>query len=163
MISSNISVTQSEPASSGSQNGETPCETDQVIASHAPVAEASAVAISPAISQAVSPRTVENNKTETDGNQSCNQSGSEPKTLTPNCYKCKHRRSLSWSAHSECVNPLLNEKSRLLSMIVAVNGGDFPMGVTGDYHGIRQGWFMWPMNYDPIWLKSCYGFEDKSA
>ena len=26
-------------------------------------------------------------------------------------------------------------------------------------HGVRNGWFEWPVNFDPIWLESCTGFE----
>lgn len=33
--------------------------------------------------------------------------------------------------------------------------------VTGDPHGIRQGWFNWPLSFDPVWLESCEGFEEK--
>lgn len=45
-------------------------------------------------------------------------------------------------------------------------GGGGPMSVKsprviGDSHGIRMGWFFWPLNYDPTWLKSCDGFEAK--
>jgi hypothetical protein len=32
--------------------------------------------------------------------------------------------------------------------------------VAGDIHGIRSGWFMWPLNFDPVWLKSCNGFSN---
>jgi len=24
--------------------------------------------------------------------------------------------------------------------------------------GIRRGWFIWPVNFDPVWLESCDGF-----
>lgn len=33
------------------------------------------------------------------------------------------------------------------------------LNVTGDPMGIRRGWFLWPVNYDPVWLRSCDGFE----
>ena len=59
----------------------------------------------------------------------------------PNCYKCKYREELTWSCHSKCNNK--NAK------------------VKGDPHGISNGWFMWPVNFDPVWLESCYGFEQK--
>jgi hypothetical protein len=32
------------------------------------------------------------------------------------------------------------------------------LGVTGSQHGINSGWFNWPLNFDPAWLKSCNGF-----
>lgn len=57
----------------------------------------------------------------------------------PNCYKCKHRRDLSGDAHSKCANPRAN--------------------VRGNPHGVRGGWFFWPLNFDPTWLESCDGFE----
>lgn len=57
----------------------------------------------------------------------------------PNCYKCKHRKDLVFDAHSKCVNTKAN--------------------VRGDRHGRKNGWFMWPMNFDPVWLEECDGFE----
>ncbi|QDV34962.1 hypothetical protein [Tautonia plasticadhaerens] len=62
-------------------------------------------------------------------------------TPKPNCYACIFRRNLPGDAHSQCANPAA--------------------AVTGDPHGIRKGWFAWPFNYDPLWLKSCDGFTPK--
>jgi hypothetical protein len=59
----------------------------------------------------------------------------------PDCYKCVHRLNMPGNAHSRCNN--------------------HDAKVAGDSHGIRMGWFMWPLNYDPVWLKSCAGFSDK--
>jgi hypothetical protein len=28
--------------------------------------------------------------------------------------------------------------------------------------GVRGGWFMWPVNFDPVWLENCDGFEAKA-
>jgi hypothetical protein len=57
----------------------------------------------------------------------------------PDCYKCKFRRELPGDCHSGCANRAAK--------------------VTGDAYGIRSGWFFWPLNFDPVWLKSCDGFE----
>ena len=59
----------------------------------------------------------------------------------PNCYNCKHRRDIAGDAHSSCANP--NAK------------------VTGHSHGIKNGWFFHPWNFDPTWLVSCNGFQEK--
>ena len=59
----------------------------------------------------------------------------------PDCYECKHVRSLPGDAHKQCVNN--NAK------------------VTGNETGIRNGWFFWPFNFDPIWVIECNGFEEK--
>jgi hypothetical protein len=57
------------------------------------------------------------------------------------CYKCAHRREIPGNAHSRCNNH------------TAI--------VEGDERGIKGGWFIWPLNFDPVWLKSCNGFSDK--
>ena len=59
----------------------------------------------------------------------------------PNCFKCVHRRNVPGDAHIRCNNHQAK--------------------VSGDPHGIRKGWFMWPLNFDPTWLVSCDGFSDK--
>ena len=58
----------------------------------------------------------------------------------PDCYKCVHRLPVPGDAHSRCNNISAN--------------------VTGNPHGIRSGWFLWPLNFDPTWLESCDGFSD---
>ncbi len=58
----------------------------------------------------------------------------------PNCYKCIHREEFPGSCHSRCNN--------------------VEAKVSGHERGIKRGWFMWPLNYDPVWLQSCDGFSD---
>ena len=53
----------------------------------------------------------------------------------PNCYTCTHRRPLMGDCHSSCMAPSAK--------------------VVGHPHGIAEGWFMWPYNFDPTWLVSC--------
>ena len=59
----------------------------------------------------------------------------------PDCYKCKYREDIPGDAHSRC----LNKKAK----------------VVGDVHGYINGWFHYPLNFDPTWLKSCTGFKKK--
>ncbi len=34
--------------------------------------------------------------------------------------------------------------------------------MTGDPHGIKEGWFMYPILFDPTWkTKKCYTFKKK--
>lgn len=61
----------------------------------------------------------------------------------PNCYECVHRLGLPGNAHSRCNNHAANVK--------------------GNAHGIRSGWFMWPVNFDPTWLESCDGFSNNES
>jgi hypothetical protein len=90
----------------------------------------------------------------------------------PNCYKCKWRGVVPGSAHSSCrhpkcksieENPMLN----IMSILGGVRGGlpPLPTGlkVKGNEQGIRNGWFNHPLNFDPVWLESCNGFEPKEG
>lgn len=61
-------------------------------------------------------------------------------TDKPNCYKCVHRLCVPGNAHSRCNNHEAH--------------------VTANSHGVRMGWFIWPLNFDPTWLTSCDGFSD---
>lgn len=63
--------------------------------------------------------------------------------MKPNCFKCCHKRNVPGNCHIECANLLAK--------------------VTGDPHGIRSGWFFWPLLFDPTWLVSCDGFEEAVA
>lgn len=83
----------------------------------------------------------------------------------PNCYECKWRREIAGNAHSRCANPKIPEMGPM-GELAALLGGGPPlrvkgMRVEGDSHAIRMGWFAWPLNYDPTWLKSCDSFEAK--
>jgi hypothetical protein len=60
------------------------------------------------------------------------------------CYNCNWRRDLPGDAHSLCV----------IGMADLVNGSKL-VKVVGTPHGIEKGWFMWPFNFDPVWLESC--------
>lgn len=56
------------------------------------------------------------------------------------CYHCEHKRSVSGNAHIECVKP--------------------DADMTGDEHGIRSGWFMYPFLFDPVWkTKWCSNYQ----
>jgi len=35
------------------------------------------------------------------------------------------------------------------------------LNVKGHPHGIKNGWFIWPFNFDPVWLENCDGFTPK--
>jgi hypothetical protein len=33
----------------------------------------------------------------------------------------------------------------------------------GDAYGVKNGWFCWPINFDPHWLTACDGFKAKET
>lgn len=107
----------------------------------------------------------------TEGSKPSNQSGSESESTKPNCYACKHRRGVPGDAHSSCHHPAVAHLHDGMGAILGLLGkrgplagmpiGDNPLNVTGNPHGIRNGWFIWPLNFDPVWLETCDGFEER--
>lgn len=52
------------------------------------------------------------------------------------CYDCINKRDVPGDCHIQCVNPDLD--------------------MTGDPHGIKKGWFMYPLLFNPTWkTKAC--------
>lgn len=85
----------------------------------------------------------------------------------PNCYKCKHRAVIPGDAHSRCTHPAVNPNTQFGSFIDTLMGRNtsaaVKLGISGNEIGIRHGWFMWPSNFDPVWLQSCNGFESSAV
>lgn len=92
--------------------------------------------------------------------------------MKPGCYECKHRGNTIGSHHSCCNHPtnaatLANPLAQILGAMHSsrrtgpISGDLTPLKVKGNAHGIRSGWFMWPINFDPVWLEECDGFEAK--
>lgn len=100
------------------------------------------------------------------------------------CYTCVHRRNVPGSAHSSCAHPVTDSTRRSpfmqLAATVGKRGGDQLMAmaqefdegpqraasqleIRANFHGIKNGWFIWPVNFDPVWLEHCLGFEAKAA
>jgi len=89
----------------------------------------------------------------------------------PNCYLCVHRGQVPNSAHSSCQHPATAEEhGGELSALIRTLGkrtgiarmqsaAAEQLGVVGAERGVRRGWFLFPINFDPVWLESCNGFE----
>lgn len=77
----------------------------------------------------------------------------------PNCYECKHRGNVPGDAHSCCNHPKI--ESQIQAAIHFILGYN-DLGVTGNPHGIKNQWFIWPISFDPVWLESCDGYEHKT-
>ena len=59
----------------------------------------------------------------------------------PDCRKCIFCYQHSFTHHIACLNSFAT--------------------VRGDKHGEKNGWFQYPINFDPIWLNYCDGFKEK--
>ena len=81
-------------------------------------------------------------------------------TKKHNCYECKYRERVAGSAHSCCNYPgtdtelsgFFNPDNKKIAIKLQIEGHP---------QGIKSGWFMWPVDFDPTWLLNCKGFEMK--
>lgn len=82
----------------------------------------------------------------------------------PDCYKCIHRGNVPGDAHSCCQHPTVSADplDSLMAMFgVGGSSNTNELNIVGNPHGVKSGWFMWPLNFDPVWLENCDGFEPK--
>jgi hypothetical protein len=89
------------------------------------------------------------------------------------CYDCIHRGEIPGSAHSRCRHPKASPQEGPFTEAMAIFasvGRVAPfvdvsaakeLGIIAHPTGIKRGWFNWPYNFDPVWLESCNGFEEK--
>uniref|UniRef100_A0A6M3LL24 Uncharacterized protein n=1 Tax=viral metagenome TaxID=1070528 RepID=A0A6M3LL24_9ZZZZ len=62
-----------------------------------------------------------------------------------NCYKCGYKGENPGSAHIRCKYNWRNSKLEAPS---------------GNPHGIRNGWYIFPVNFDPTWMQTdCPAFS----
>jgi hypothetical protein len=88
--------------------------------------------------------------------------------MKPSCHDCIHHRTIPGDAHIQCAHPKINPVETLLTPLLLMSGSQNSpdmkrLNVMGDRTGIRRGWFNWPLNFDPVWLLTCDGFEGKEV
>lgn len=86
--------------------------------------------------------------------------------MKPNCYECQYRGDLAGDAHSCCNHPDIKKDSNMFGAIIEALQGNFieaihKLNIRANAHGIKNGWFIWPANFDPVWLENCDGFKQK--
>lgn len=76
------------------------------------------------------------------------------------CYDCKYRGNVPGDAHSCCRHP--GNSVDIFDFFSQSNKENArKLNIRADAHGIRNGWFFWPVNFDPVWLENCDGFTAK--
>ena len=83
----------------------------------------------------------------------------------PGCYECVYRRDIPGDCHSLCAHPATGGEGDIFDKVFATFTGEAAaeLHVIGNANGIRSGWFMWPANFDPVWLENCDGFTAKET
>ena len=65
------------------------------------------------------------------------------RTMRDECWTCKHKEKVPGDAHIKCNKPDPNMK--------------------GNAHGRANGWFWYPLLFDPVWKeKDCDNYEEVS-
>ena len=84
------------------------------------------------------------------------------KEIKQNCYNCEYRGRVAGDAHSCCKYP-----GTSTGMFDIFNSKNFEiakeLNIQGVEHGVRSGWFLWPVNFDPVWLENCDGHKLKES
>ena len=87
-----------------------------------------------------------------------------------NCFACKYQGKVPGSAHIKCNHPSIKKAHddpflNLMSTFASVgraptmNVSTKELNIQVDPYGIKKGWFNFPWNFDPAWLRNCDGFE----
>lgn len=77
------------------------------------------------------------------------------------CYDCKYRGNVPGDAHSCCCYP--GNNTDLFAMFDRGNMEQAKrLNIRAEKHGVLSGWFMWPVNFDPVWLRNCDGFTPRT-
>lgn len=78
------------------------------------------------------------------------------------CYKCKYRGSVPGDAHSCCRYP--GNETNPFDFFSQKNAQNAKkLNIKADPYEIEMGWFFWPVNFDPVWLRNCNGFTPKET
>lgn len=89
-----------------------------------------------------------------------------------NCRECKFSQRIPGDVHIACKHPATipiwsNPLAEMISLMgkragnIDLTDSVIDIDVEGDEHGKKNGWFNWPTNFDPIWLRKCTGFEKR--
>jgi len=75
------------------------------------------------------------------------------------CYQCRYQGTTSYDNHICCKYP--GNKTGILDMFTQTSNNRKKLNIKADPVGVKHGWFMWPVLFDPVWLENCDGFERK--
>ena len=90
------------------------------------------------------------------------------------CYTCEYRGSVPGTHHICCHHPSIDRvhDNPLLALVgILASAGRIPfpqvnneiLNIKGNPHGIRNGWFVFPVCFDPVWLENCDGYKIKGG
>lgn len=74
-----------------------------------------------------------------------------------NCYNCKYRGEVPGSAHSSC--NVFEDKycGDIFRFMFERNWQTDNLKMNP--HGVKNGWAIWPIDFDPVWVEHCNFYE----
>ena len=80
--------------------------------------------------------------------------------IKPDCYSCKYSEKLSYSCHLQCNHPFVKNENMIYALLNTMGKLTYnPLNIKLNSHGVKNGWATFPIDFDPIWLENCDGFE----
>lgn len=82
------------------------------------------------------------------------------------CNKCVFKMDNTGSHHVACTIPTLAnipEVGFLSEVMARAHQEHISIGgvIVINGHGVRNGWAMYPLNFDPIWIEQCNFYKEK--
>lgn len=85
-----------------------------------------------------------------------------------NCHECEFVGNVPGSVHRSC-NILGDKGLEFLASTGAIqvnisdkDGSNERSAIEIDEYGKSMGWAIWPVNFDPTWIKKCAFFTNKT-
>ncbi len=91
------------------------------------------------------------------------------------CRKCRHVGSVPNSVHCSCKHPIaiqiISNHDSLFEMMKQITSesrlsytGSLNLKLNEEYreYALSNGYVIFPINFDPRWIKNCEGFEEVS-
>jgi len=88
------------------------------------------------------------------------------------CHECIHCESIIGDVHKKCSHPAVNAKhgNALLVLAALIRGDSMisqeareELNIKLHERGVKMGWAWWPLNFDPVWVLNCEGFQASEA
>ena len=81
------------------------------------------------------------------------------------CYECEYRGNVPGDTHSCCRHPEIKKNPQAEFYAIMGIGPNTRtakdvLNIRANQHGVKKGWFAWPVNFDPVWLENCDGFKE---
>lgn len=84
-----------------------------------------------------------------------------------NCNNCKYKANIAGDSHISCKSHIFNDKNIEINLVLMALSDpegfvifcEKNFGFSVNIHGLVNGWFMFPINFDPSWMEGHCDFN----